>query len=320
MAMPASMDQSNRPDVDLADLDVGSSPRAAAGVDKSGSPKRSEASAGPTWIRVKFNQISPVGTGIRQNSVYGRLVIATAGNSTPIATVDSDAMTRRTAIFIGLGFPVGFNANPAWGASGFWNDKKSSDWTEDEIHELLTKSPWAKEPSVSYNSGPGNAGRQTSTAASRGYGRTRVPVAGTVSPGGTSMEKQQYKTVVRWETALPIRLATRKNSGEDPLANYVLNVVGDLPMLGTHKDESETDREQRVEMLKQYTRLERKNDPIYLAKIKFQSATETLFYFDRVEPIFPDDKQVTFVTKLGPLDVKCKFILKEMLYQGKLEL
>ncbi len=74
-------------------------------------------------------------------------------------------------------------------------------------------------------------------------------------------------------------------------------------------------------MLKQYTRLERKNAPIYLSKVIFQSATETRFYFERTEPIFPDDKQVTFVTKLGPLEAKAKFILKEMVYQGrKLEL
>jgi hypothetical protein len=247
----------------------------------------------------------------------------------PFGIVETDAMTRRDAIIIGLGLPAGFVALPAWGASGreFWNEKKASDWTEDEIHELLTKSPWVKEPSVSYNSGPGNAGRQASGVGNRGYGggyggmsRTRAPVPGTVSPGGTAMEKQQYKVVIRWETALPIRLATRKNSTEDPLANYVLNVVGDLPMLGTHNDETENDREQRVEMLKQYTRLERKNDPIYLSKVVFQSATETRFYFERTEPIFPDDKQVTFVTKLGPLEVKAKFILKEMMYQGKLEL
>jgi hypothetical protein len=33
-----------------------------------------------------------------------------------------------------------------------------------------------------------------------------------------------------------------------------------------------------------------------------------------------DDKTVTFVTKLGPIDVKVKFTLKDMVYQGKLAL
>jgi hypothetical protein len=272
----------------------------------------------------KPNEIKVIAIKTRQNSAARRLVLVTDGNSTPSGIVETGAMTRRTAILIGMGFPAGFGAIPVWGASGreFWNEKQSADWTEDEIRELLTKSPWAKEPSVSYNSGPGNAGRQVGSVGGGGYGgmrRTRTPV-GAASPGGTSMEKQQYKVVVRWETALPIRIASKKNSTEDPLANYVINVVGDLPMLGTHPDESASESEQRVENLKEYTRIERKNDPIYLAKVVFRSPTETLFYFDRLDPIFPDDKQVTFVTKLGPIEAKARFILKEMTYQGKLEL
>jgi hypothetical protein len=239
------------------------------------------------------------------------------GNSGLPAIVETDAMNRRTAIFVTLGFPAGFASIPAWGASEFWNEKKPEDWTPDEIHELLTKSPWAKEPTVNYYAGPGNAGRQ---ASSGGYGRrTRTTVPNSASPGGTSIEKQQYKVVARWE-ALPIRLASHSQSTDDPLASYVINLVGDLPMLGTHNDETATDREQRAEMLKDYTKLERKNDPIYLSKVIFKNATETLFYFPRLDPIFPDDKQVTFTTKLGPLEVKAKFTLKEMVYQGKLEL
>jgi hypothetical protein len=226
-------------------------------------------------------------------------------------------MTRRNAIFVSLGLPAAFEAIPAWAAAEFWNEKKPENWTPEEIHELLTKSPWAKEPTVNYNGGPGNAGRPSSNSGS--YGRRTRSAPSSPSPGGTSIEKQQYKVVARWE-ALPIRIASHSQSTDDPLANYVINLIGDLPMLGTHNDETSTEREQRAEGLKEYTRIERKNDPIYLSKVIFQNATETLFYFPRLEPIFPDDKQVTFTTKLGPLEVKAKFALKEMVYQGKLEL
>ena len=44
----------------------------------------------------------------------------------------------------------------------------------------------------------------------------------------------------------------------------------------------------------------------------------TLFYFPRSEPI--KDGQVTFDTKMGPIEVKCRFTVKEMMYRGKLEL
>src|SRR5262249_41448856 len=98
------------------------------------------------------------------------------------------------------------------------------------------------------------------------------------------------------------------------------NVTGDLPMLGSHRDEEEKEREQRAEMLKEFSKLERKNDPIYLNKVNFQSPSSTLFYFSRAETIFPDDKQVTFTTKLGPIEVKARFTLREMMYQGKLAL
>jgi hypothetical protein len=240
------------------------------------------------------------------------------GNSGLRRNVETDAMTRRTAIFVSLGLPAAFESISAWAAAEFWNEKKPENWTPEEIRELLTKSPWAKEPSVNYNAGPGNAGRPSGNAGSYGR-RTRSTVPGSASPGGTSIEKQQYKVVARWE-ALPIRIAAHSQSTDDPLANYVINMIGDLPMLGTHNDETATEREQRAEGLKEYTKLERKNDPIYLSKVIFQNATETLFYFPRLEPIFPDDKQVTFTTKLGPLEVKAKFTLKEMVYQGKLEL
>ena len=77
-------------------------------------------------------------------------------------------------------------------------------------------------------------------------------------------------------------------------------------------------------MLKQYTKLEKKGDPIYLVKVAYQkgpSATSgTLFYFERNDLITTHDGTVTFVTKLGPLDLRCKFTPKDMLYLGKLEL
>ena len=231
-------------------------------------------------------------------------------------------MTRRRAILLSLSIPAGAAIEPAWAfaAREFWNEKPSADWTAAEIQELLTASPWAKEASVSYNGGPGNLGHSAGYGGMGRMSRRSVGVpTGTTNPG-TGVEHQQYKALVRWETALPIRLASHSNSTDDPAANYIINLIGDLPMLGSHKDEDETQREQRVEMLKEYTRLERKHDPIYLAQMKFASASETLFYFPRLDPIYPDDRQVTFTTKLGPLEVKAKFVLKDMMYQGKLAL
>jgi hypothetical protein len=38
------------------------------------------------------------------------------------------------------------------------------------------------------------------------------------------------------------------------------------------------------------------------------------------QPIEASDKEVTFITQLGPLGVKAKFPLKEMMVKGQLEL
>ena len=222
-------------------------------------------------------------------------------------------MTRRTALLIGLGLPA-----LAYTPNEFWDEKDPKDWTDAERQELLTKSPWAKEPTVKYNSGPGGA------PARPGYGGMsrrggRVP-AGAGNTSSNAPVPSHFDAVVRWESALPIREASKNKLKDDPAANYILCVTGDLPMLGRQSDDETEDQfAQRLDMLKQYTKLEKKGDPIYLVKMGY-SNDGALFYFERNDLIRLDDKQVTFVTKLGPIDVKAKFTLKEMVYRGKLEL
>jgi hypothetical protein len=50
----------------------------------------------------------------------------------------------------------------------------------------------------------------------------------------------------------------------------------------------------------------------------YQSGGGTLFYFERGD--MSEEKQVTFVTRVGTYEVKARFNLKEMLYHGKLDL
>ena len=64
--------------------------------------------------------------------------------------------------------------------------------------------------------------------------------------------------------------------------------------------------------------LEKHGGQIPLANIEPVKKVGTLFYFPRSEPI--KDGQVLFVTKMGPVEVKCKFTVKEMTVHGKLEL
>jgi hypothetical protein len=108
--------------------------------------------------------------------------------------------------------------------------------------------------------------------------------------------------------------------------NYIIALVGDIPGASVPTDDdSAAERQQKMDVLKESTRLERKDDPLELQRVKIaprtpRSPSGTLYYFSRVLPLTPEDKQVTFVTKVGPLEVKCKFTLHDMLYHGNLEL
>ena len=121
---------------------------------------------------------------------------------------------------------------------------------------------------------------------------------------------------MRWQSALPIRQALKSKSTEGLADYYILAVVGDLAMADPDADEAQ--RESRLDMMKQYTKLDRHGGAIPLANVEPVKKVGTLFYFPRAEPI--KDGQVTFTTKMGPVEVKCKFTVKDMMYRGKLEL
>ncbi len=161
-------------------------------------------------------------------------------------------------------------------------------------------------------------------------------------PGGYG--RQQFKATVRWNSAQPVQDALKIGATPDEKPNpdfakyYVIQVLGDLPdMAGRGRrnqdddnrsassDDDDAQNERRLDALKQYTRIERKGNNIFLEKAERSTRINgpgdgTLFYFSRLDNISMDDKQLTFVTKMGPVEIKAKFILKDMVYQGKLSL
>jgi len=226
---------------------------------------------------------------------------------------------NRRAFVTGLGF-----AAAAYGAAkDFWNEKKPSDWTEEEIQEMLTKSPWAKDAAI-FDSAA-HKGVSSAPYAGGAYGRRRYE-----SPNGKSLPTvnglQGWRATVRWQSALPVRDAMKAPKTADTDESYIIALVGDIPGASVPSDDdSAAERQQKMDILKESTRLERKDDPLELQRVKIAPRTTlspsgTLYYFSRVLPITAEDRQVTFVTKVGPLEVKCKFTLRDMLYHSNLEL
>ncbi len=215
---------------------------------------------------------------------------------------------------------IGLAGGFAWASKEFWNEKKPDDWTAEEIDTLLHKSPWAKEAAISYyggqngplsNSLPGERSRSSRNASSGTSPSAQSPAA--------------WKAIVRWESALPVRHALKDRPLADADKFYILNMVGDVPSIGATPDEDPAQRAARFETLKQVTKLEHKGDEILLSRVAVAPKSDvslagTLFYFSRGLALRPEDKTATFSTKLGPIDVKCKFTLKDMMYRGSLEL
>ena len=223
-------------------------------------------------------------------------------------------LSRRSALLAAAGLPAALRLTAATAAKEFWDEKFPENWSKDEIARLLNNSPWVQPAAIHFDGGPGGAGG----FAGGGY----------IAPGdrviyeGAHAEKSPgtFHALARWESAKPMCDANKRTP--DGVATfYIVSLTGDFPdELRPRDGEDEAAAEQRIDMLRSTTKLERKGGaPIYLERAKSMLQGE-LFYFPRLDKITPSNKEVTFSTKLGPLEFKAKFELKDMIYRGKLEL
>ncbi len=226
-------------------------------------------------------------------------------------------MTRRR-VLLGLGLSAELLpcAIRLLGAD-FWDQKAPEEWTKEEIERLLTKSPWSKDASIVNTA---QTGPLTTTRTMNRRGGVPVNTTSQI-PEITG----KWKAGVRWDSALPVREALKVKMSVALSENYIINVFGNVPSPAPSDQDSIDERKTKFDILQERTRLERKDEPIELKRVDLAPATPysppgTLFYFSRVFPLTLEDKQVTFVTKIGPLEVKCKFTLREMVYRGNLEL
>jgi hypothetical protein len=240
------------------------------------------------------------------------------------------------------------------GSSDFWNKKEPAEWSSDEIDKLVTKSPWAKEFTVSstslsrgYNSGgvagdPGVGGGGGYPSGGGGYpggggGMGGGGMGGRGRRGGAGPIPISYKATVRWESAKPV-LEALKTPFPDALANqYVISVSG-VPVVQGGRQHSDDDgdtgttvskglNDEVLDRIKNLTYLEPKGkspaQPSAVVKgaITSSGVPTLLFGFPRdVVPLTADDREVTFTTQLGKLEVKTKFSLKDMMYHKELAL
>jgi len=267
-------------------------------------------------------------------------------------TSDKAVLTRRHLI-LGGAVSVGYSASlfASKGASG---SKDPEEWSAKDLHRLLTQSPWARETYVDFDSngsGGGRRGRGGSGASASGAGSWDSGPSGGSGGGGhggggggagggggswggksqssldgPTVGAPRVKALVIWESASPIR-AARKLDLHEATDHYVIS-EGGMPMFAQGHagggGSSGGNRKWLESALLQASSLERKDkDPIGADRVLLPedlSNGRMVFFFPRKDQITLADKEVFFVTGLGGMKVKAKFVLKEMRLRDELEL
>ena len=218
----------------------------------------------------------------------------------------------------------------------FWNTKAPADWSEKEVERILTRSPWTRAATSEFNPRAmrreGGGMRPPEGGPPTGE-REGGPGPGAGGPGGGGpMGPPEFDARVRWESALPVREALKEKLPKEYYGYYVIAVHG-LPQMrrppmrreGGPNIDPDQMRKRMMERMKENTLLAFKGrDALKPERVETATAGESsifLFFFPRGEaPIAPADKELTFSTVFGPMEVKAAFPLKEMVYRGKLEL
>jgi hypothetical protein len=234
-------------------------------------------------------------------------------------------------------------------ASQPWTGKDYMHWTTEDVQRILTASPWAQAASASFDTqatpdetpvapvpGAAQAGMAGRNGASDGHwdgGVGRMPRGGVPS----------LQVIVRWDSALPIRQAlVRSEPGERSTAqvqkDYIITVLGLVPAgsyrsAGRLETQSTSDTldstgrdahdpEEMLEGLMSTSRLRAHGlAPIPPEDVKLDPATGAIhLFFPRSSSITQSNKEITFTTRFGSMKIEKTFRLKDMVYQGKLEL
>lgn len=228
-----------------------------------------------------------------------------------------------------------------FGASDFWNRKQASEWTEDEIRRLMSKSPWAKEVNAGAlpdrNALTGAPPSPDVPGGGQGRGMGGPGGYGGGYDIGAEREKHGHgrrpatAVTIRWESAQPILDATKETLPAQFKGHYVILVSGlplewgmNRPARGNRGPEDPTLRlSDLVERLQAGATLSAKGkDPEGAGIVRRAPSDEGwLFGFSReLLPLTAADKDIEFSLNSGPMTVKAKFVAGEMMYRGQLAL
>lgn len=225
------------------------------------------------------------------------------------------------------------------GAADFWQSKTPSEWSDKDVEKLMNNSPWAR-PFELTMSGPTPPNVGSPGGNSRGDAGPPSPISegggggrGARGGGGEGPGTSQATTVVgRWQSALPLKQAfARVKYGADAATSteakqlverqetsYIIVVSG--PLRPLMRGNAETLKKAIMDASSLSSKTKDPLKPAELQLASSQKSVELVFYFPRTAAFTLADKEVEFSTRIGDVTLKYKFRLKEMVYNGKLEL
>jgi hypothetical protein len=220
-----------------------------------------------------------------------------------------------------------------WAADPTWKTKPTSSWTEEDAKQVLSDSPWAKIVKATIirkqSEDERRAGGNMGDATGIGYDglqkeKVNVPksIMDLIKPEPKAPPRPQLPVLVRWESALAVRMAEFKGGTFEPptlegdgykVAVYGIptaNVKGDPKVLGQPlKDNA-------------FLRREGKNDvkPISVEVFQREDSMVAVYLFPFSAEINRKDTFVEFGALIGRISVTQSFNVQAMQFDGKLDL
>lgn len=243
----------------------------------------------------------------------------------------------RIGLAAALAAAAGFAANT-------WQKEDPSQWSGEDVYQILNNSPWSKSVTAVTTPGYGqNGGGGTWGEGMPGGGMGRMGggvggMGGGMGRGRRGQQRQQQQqgptVTVQWASALPVRLAQSKldrngaaPTDAKPMNEYVIAVIGFpktgfVPRNGSSDPNGPIDDAELADHLKTITVLSLGGQRLNPTKVELNQGRDAraVFHFDRLESINAKSKDAEFRITSDHMELKKKFPLKEMEFQGKLEL
>ena len=222
-------------------------------------------------------------------------------------------------------------------ADPVWKTKPAAQWTEEDARQVLAKSPWARQirAVITRRLTEDQLREGGQMGQPRGVGNEGVDPKGSgpkVSPnvfsgaGGDDRSPwslpQSITLKLRWETALPVRLAELKSHEAEPPS-----LEGDgyrIAVYGIPDADLKGDPKQLGEPLKHLAALKRegKKDvrPIGVEVFRRENGLVVVYLFPLSAEISKKDGRIQFEAHIGRIVFVESFELSEMEFMGKLEL